>query len=87
MIEKSNNISNDKTTDKQVDQEGNNFADSCDSDEVQKAEKSPQIKNENLDSLGNTDSEENKMETTVIENNKSEVRISPIQLTKCTCRF
>ena len=76
VIEKSNNISNDKTTDKQVDQEGNHCADSCDSDEVQKAEKSPQIKNENLDSLGNTDSEENKMETTVIGNNKSEVRIS-----------
>ena len=76
VIEKSNSISNDKTTDKQVDQEGNHCADSCDSDEVQKAEKSPQIKNENLDSLGNTDSEENKMETTVIGNNKSEVRIS-----------
>ena len=76
VIQKSNGISNDKTTDKQVDQEGNNCADSCDSDEVQKAEKSPQIKNENLDSLGNTDSEENKMETTVMGNNKSEVRIS-----------
>ena len=44
VIEKSNNISNDKTTDKQVDQEGNHCADSCDSDEVQKAEKSPDQK-------------------------------------------
>ena len=75
VIEKSINISNDKTTDKQVDQEGNRCADSCDSDEVQKAEKSPQIKNENPDSLKNTDSEENKMDATVIGNNKSEVRI------------
>ena len=76
MIEKSSNISNDKTTDKQADQEEGHCADSCDSVEVQKTRKAPQIKNANHDSLEKADGEQNKMDPSATGYDKSEVRIS-----------